>query len=188
MVGLLGLWFFVPASIICVGALPIADELRGFLVPLILFYLVWPVIGLVSLIFAIRLATMRLRVQSLLAFLVAVSVGLCIVGEWKYELLNPLFRANELLHFKTTKAGYDRQLRELPQSERHLHVFIWEVDPVGGVGIAYDDSDQISLKRKRRSKQWLELAAKSELSELCRVERADLHYYVVSFGCSIEPQ
>lgn len=188
LVRLLGLWFFVPALVIVAGALPIADDLRAFLVPLILLYLVWPVIGLVSLICAIRLARMRLRLQSVLAFLVSVSVILCIVGPWKFALLDPLFRANALLHFKTMKTAYDRQLRALPQSERHLHVFIWQSDPVGGSGVAYDDSDQISLTRKHRAKQWLGVATEGVLSELCSVERLDLHYYLVSFGCSFEPR
>lgn len=52
--GFLALWFSVPVSIILVGGLPIADDLRAFLLPLILFYLVWPPIGLVSLICAME--------------------------------------------------------------------------------------------------------------------------------------
>jgi hypothetical protein len=79
--GLLALWFFVPVSLIFIGALPIADDLRAFLGPLILLYLVWPAIGLVSLICAILLAKMGLRLQSLIAFLVPASVVLGIVGE-----------------------------------------------------------------------------------------------------------
>ena len=72
MAGFLALWFSVPVSIILVGGLPIADDLRAFLLPLILFYLVSPPIGLVSLICAILFDKMGLRLQSLLAFLVPV--------------------------------------------------------------------------------------------------------------------
>ena len=60
MAGFLALWFSVPVSIILVGGLPIADDLRAFLLPLILFYLVWPPIGLVSLICAILFDKMGL--------------------------------------------------------------------------------------------------------------------------------
>ncbi|MGA8325398.1 MAG: hypothetical protein WB757_04880 [Candidatus Cybelea sp.] len=181
--GFLALWFSVPVSIILVGGLPIADDLRAFLLPLILFYLVSPPIGLVSLICAILFDKMGLRLQSLLAFLVPVSVVLGIVGEWRFALMDPLFRANDLLHFETTKAAYDRQLRELPESERHLRTFIWESNMFGGSGVAYDDSDQIALARNRRSKQWLDEAANSELSALCRVEPVEVHYYIIYFGC-----
>ena len=121
MAGFLALWFSVPVSIILVGGLPIADDLRAFLLPLILFYLVSPPIGLVSLICAILFDKMGLRLQSLLAFLVPVSVVLGIVGEWRFALMDPLFRAN-LISFtlKRRKPPCDRQLRELPESERHL--------------------------------------------------------------------
>ena len=55
MAWFLALWFSVPVSIILVGGLPIADDLRAFLLPLILFYLLWPAIGLVSLMWFVRL-------------------------------------------------------------------------------------------------------------------------------------
>jgi hypothetical protein len=186
--GLFGLWLSVPILIVVAGGLPIGDDLRALLVPLLLLYLVWPVIGLLSLICTVYLAATRLWLQAALVLLIPVSVFLCIFGELKFALLDPVFRANELLHFATTKESYDRQLLGLPQSERHLHTFIWESDPVGGSGIAYDDSDQILWARNRRSKQWLENAGDSALSELCRAEAVGSHWYIIFFGCFIEPR
>lgn len=185
---LVGLWVFVPVSIIFTGALPIADDLRVLFVPLFLLYLVWPAIAFASIIFAIRLAKLRLFPQSFLVLLIPVSILLCIVGERRIALLYPLFRISDRLHFATRKAAYDQRVRSLPHSERRLQLFVWESDPIGESGIVYDDSDQISLAPRHRSKQWNDKAANSELDGLCRAEPAGSHYYLVSFGCSRETQ
>ena len=98
-----------------------------------------------------------------------------------------MYDASDLLHFATTEDHYERDLGQNKRRE-HLRLFVWESDPIGGSGVAYDDHDEITLPRNHRSKRWFDEAVNTDLTDLCLVHHAWHHYYIVHFGCSIDPK
>ena len=183
-------WVSVPIAIIAIGALPFADDARAMWMPLLLEELVWPILGIASLVWGIRLALKCLWWRSALACVLPVFVVVNFTTFWG---LQPINQASHILHFATMKASYDREISRLPVDRPRLKIFIWEDDPVGGSGVAYDATDEISLPKARRSKSWSKSWSTraqpyQHLGELCQVDPLWSHYYLIFFGCSIDPR
>jgi hypothetical protein len=91
--------------------------------------------------------------------------------------------AGQVIRFAALKPAYDREIAVLPRNPSRLKVFDW-----GGAlliawdGVIYDESDQITLPKDRRSSQWAG-RYDAELTELCDAQPLWDHYYVGLFGC-----
>jgi hypothetical protein len=185
---LLTLLLCVPFAIVAVGAIPIDDAMRSTLLPLLLLILVWPLAGMVSLIWGARLVAMRLWGRAALAFGLAAFIAISLMpfgSVLSDAIMEPAFHLNQLLHFLTMKHVYDEAVQTLQGPKPHLKLFVWEMDPIGGSGVVYDERDAITLPKSRRPKNWSagEKRYPATLDELCRTEPMGRHYYIVSFGC-----
>lgn len=185
---ILALWLCIPVGIIGVGALPIDDAARDLLLPLILLVLGWPAIAIVSLIWGVWLLIARRHVQAILAFALPVCVLLSLLS-LEFTFSTPIvavpFDLNRLVHFLTMKRTYDREVHAPHRSVAHLQLFPWEMDPISGSGVVYDDRDDIALPKSRRPKNWAQRAPHygGALEELCYIKAVGSHYYIVTFGC-----
>jgi hypothetical protein len=189
--GLVALWLCVPVGIVAAGAFPVADSERALGIPLVLTFFASPLVAIIALAWAVRLAFLRLWLPAVAALMLAPFLWLQFVfptPRFVPNVWGALEDANASLHFLTKKSAYDSTIRDLPDGQRHLHTIVWESDPEGGSGVVYDEDDQLAQPRRARSKDWLAHVDNPVLFELCKTNRIDAHYYLISFGCDTDPK
>lgn len=97
-----------------------------------------------------------------------------------YDLTVP----GKMVHFLAVKPQYDREVATLSKAEPRIKVWDWGgALLISGHIIVYDDSDQVAMPVRKRSRQWIQRSYGTELVSLCHTEHFWGHYYFGVVGC-----
>jgi len=173
----------VPLGLVVLAASPLGTNFFYVVIGIPALLFAWAMAGVGALIVSVRSAMRKHWRQCAIASLL--PIALIVVALDPVRFVRACNYIGDVAHFIAAKPFYDRQVAALPTGERpRLAVFDWGGMVWASFGVVYDESDQLSLPRDRRSADWLERASHTELS--CEGYDAQPlwdHYYLVSFAC-----
>jgi hypothetical protein len=173
----------VPLALIVFAASPLGTDFFYVVIGIPALFFVWVMAGVGALAASVRSAMRKDWRQCVIASLL--PIVLLVVALDPIGFVRSCNHIGEVAHFIIAKPYYDRQIAALPAGQGpHLAVFDWGGMAWASFGVVYDETDQVSLPRARRSADWLARASHSELScEGYGVQPLWDHYYLVSFPC-----
>jgi hypothetical protein len=173
----------VPIALIVLAASPLGPNFFYVVVGIPALLFLWVIAGLSALILSIRSAMKKEWRRCLLAAIL--PVVLLIVAFDPIRFVRSCDYVGDVIHFIAMRSYYDRKMAALPADQRPpLVVFDWGGMAFASHGLVYDETDQVSLPRRRQSVDWLAQAGRTELScEGYGVQPLWDHYYLVDFPC-----
>jgi hypothetical protein len=179
----------VPLTLIALAASPLGGF--GEMVFGIPILFVWLVAGVSSLTWSIHSAMRKAWRRSLTTSIL--PIVLLVVALKPLGFLQTCNYIGEAARFVALKPSYDRQIAALPATRgTRLAVFIWDGFLGASNGVLYDETDQVTLRPRHQSPEWLATASRTELKAATQDQAGPCgysvrplwdHYYLAAFWC-----
>jgi hypothetical protein len=164
-----------PVAFILVWSGPFG--LAFFGAPLVLMF--WAVSAAVALAVAVGLAIERSWLRSLAMLtlpLTAFVAGLNLEFVWRAGQ-----EAGEYVHFLVMYPTYLSEISRLPTDQPRLMVHNWGGLLLTSHGVVYDESDEITLPKLKRSEAWNKRASRTDTECVYAYTPVGGHFYFVGF-------
>lgn len=143
---------------------------------------VWVLIAGLSTVWFVQLVRQRAWQRSILALIPPAAMLLD-----PQALISVPMHVGDVIHFVREKPSYDRQVAALARNGSRFGEFNWGGMLFGSSGVVFDETDEMSLPKARRSAAWQARMKDTDLmcggTDVGGISPLWAHYYLAGFGC-----